>query len=197
MLPTICPARSCTRWMVVCGIEPFSVALNMPAAIPASSGNNWLGSGRRDWRLSCSVVVGVDIARPSLLDLSGVSVVRRHSAPECQAARQPHFGARPSGREPAALRRPGSRPVSAWRTGHSPEKQKAPALGGGVKGLPADNDRLRDSAPTSQLYRRTWVPAGSSRREPELGRAAVQLGRGGTKRARGEPEMYQDAAVRL
>src|SRR5215469_18396865 len=96
--------------MVVCGIEPFSVALNMPAAIPASSGNNWLGSGRRDWRLSCSVVVGVDIARPSLLYLSGVSVVRRHSALECQAARPAPLrcsSERPGACRPTAPRVPG------------------------------------------------------------------------------------------
>jgi hypothetical protein len=68
--------------MVVCGIEPFRVALNMAPAIPASSGKNWLGSGRRDRRSSCSAVVGVDIARFSLLNLGGVfvvSVVRRHN----------------------------------------------------------------------------------------------------------------------
>jgi hypothetical protein len=51
--------------MVVCGIDPFRVALNMAPAIPASSGKNWLGSGRRDWRLSWLVVAGVDIAMSS------------------------------------------------------------------------------------------------------------------------------------
>jgi hypothetical protein len=48
--------------MVVCGIEPFRVALNMASEIAATSAKNWLGSGKRDRRLSCRVVVGVVMA---------------------------------------------------------------------------------------------------------------------------------------
>ena len=70
----ICPARSCTRLMVVRGIDPFAVALYMPWAISPNSGMNWLGSGRRDRRSSWLVVVDVDMARSSLLDLSSVLV---------------------------------------------------------------------------------------------------------------------------
>src|SRR5215831_36349 len=91
--------------MVVCGIEPFKVALNMAPATSVTSGTNWLGSGRRD-RRSPSWAVAVDMARfPSVsqlwsetCDLSWVldrvSVVRRRKRRECEAARQPHSSAR-------------------------------------------------------------------------------------------------------
>ena len=46
--------------MVVCATAPFLVALDMAPAIAASSGKNWVGSGRRDRRPSCSVVAVVD-----------------------------------------------------------------------------------------------------------------------------------------
>ncbi|MEU8250869.1 hypothetical protein [Nonomuraea sp. NPDC048916] len=35
----------------------------MTVELERRSGKNWTGSGRRDWRLSCSVIVGVDITR--------------------------------------------------------------------------------------------------------------------------------------
>src|SRR5215471_8468095 len=92
-----CPARSCTRLVVVCGIEPFAVALYRAPAICANSGMNRLGSGRRDRLWSWLVVAGVDIVRPSL-SISAVFMVsqqvRQPSPPECEATRQPHIPGR-------------------------------------------------------------------------------------------------------
>src|SRR5215469_9032922 len=78
--------------MVVRGIEPFAVALNMPPATSASSGMNWLGSGRRERRSSWLAVAGVDMAGiPSNLSgVDGVYVVRRHSRPECEVTHRLH-----------------------------------------------------------------------------------------------------------
>ena len=59
-----------------------------------------------------------------------------------------------------------------------PEDAESPfALGGGVKGLSADKASLRDSAPTSQLYRRTCERSPRSPSSPPSLRPQLDHGR--------------------
>ncbi|MER6668248.1 hypothetical protein ABT256_27110 [Amycolatopsis japonica] len=48
MLPSSCPARSCTRLTIVAGMVPFLMTWCRPAATSASSGTNGSGLGIRD-----------------------------------------------------------------------------------------------------------------------------------------------------